>query len=835
MAVNDTLFVTVPIIALLLNLFLLLICVSAKKNKLIRAFMMLTIAFSLWTGGSAGMRAMFYPGTWFWYEVSLIGVFSTPFLLYNFLHHYTENKGSFTRTVLGVSWLLVIILSIGDVFMTSPEVTAMDGSRTFSYEMTIWAAFPLLLVLITLFLIVRLVYQAVKRQDVLAGSLRPVLIGALIMFLGVLSSALLDAKSFPIDPLSCGINALFLFYALYKKRLITFKMITSRGPLYLAAGVMTALLLAVVYPSMDRLYKQALPEYLEEQTIVIAMFVSLLTVLVYNLLRIMMSRLFARGHRLREDELRRFSLGINESLDTQQILKTFSEFIDRNIDCDVAYICAREEGGDFVTKVNTKPVAAGKLTIRGDSPLITLLEEHNQAISFHDLARTRYFRSMWDSEKELLRSHNIRFLLPITEGGRLIAVTLLADADNQTVCSPSDAILLESAAAVMSIAARNAMLYSAMQDEAHHDGLTGLPNRRHFMELARQLFEKSAKGSFTAAIISLDDFQLYNELYGSFRGDQILQDFSKMLLSALGNLGEAGRYGGKEFILALPNKDSSSVSDLVNLVRNMLKEYLKKNRNENYGFLTFSAGICSYPSSASTLEDVVHFAGIAVYAAKKKGKNRTQLYREVQTDKPEAKESREFNEQSAQTIYALAAAVDAKDHYTFNHSENVSIYASQLAEVIGLDREYVEIIGHAGLLHDIGKIGIPESILGKQGPLTEEEREIMQRHVEGSIAMIKYLPNLDYVTPVAIGHHERWDGKGYPRGLVGDENPIGARCLCIADAFDAMTTDRIYKKALSLEAALDEIKRGLGTQFDPKIGLAFIKAIEEGKIKPLRK
>ena len=835
MAVNDTLFVAIPTIALLLNLFLLLICISAKKNKLIRAFMMLAIAFSLWTGGSAGMRAMLYPGAWFWYEVSLVGIFSTPFLLYNFIHHYTENKGSFTRMVLGINWLLVIVLSLGHVFMTSPVVTSIDGSRTFTYEMTIWIVYPILLVLVTLFLIGRLVYQAVKRQDVLAGSLRPVLIGAGIMFLGVLSSAFLDAKSFPVDPLSCGINALFLFYALYKKRLITFKMITSRGPLYLAAGVMTALLLAVIYPFIDRLYERAFPEYLEEQTIVIAMFVSLLTVLVYNLLRIMMSRLFSKGHRLREDELRRFTLGINESLDTQQILKTFSDFIDRNIDCDVAYICAREENGDFVTKVNTKTVAAGKLSIRSDSPLITLLEEHGQAISFHDLARTRHYRSMWDSEKEMLRSHNIRFLLPITEGGRLIAVTLFADADNQTVCSPSDAILLESAAAVMSIAARNAMLYTAMQDEAHHDGLTGLANRRYFMVLAKQLFEKSVKSSFTVAIISLDDFQLYNELYGSHKGDRLLQDFSKMLLSVLGNTGEAARYGGKDFILAVSNKEASAVSDMINLVRGMLKEYLRKNRDEDVGFITFSAGICSYPASASTLEDVVHFADIAVYAAKKKGKNRTQLYREVQTEVGISTEVQKFNEQSAQTIYALAAAVDAKDHYTFSHSENVATYGSQLAEVIGLDQEHMEIVFQAGLLHDIGKIGIPESILGKQGPLTGEEREIMQRHVEGSIAMIKYLPNLDYVTPVAIGHHERWDGKGYPRGLVGDENPIGARCLCIADAFDAMTTDRIYKKALSLEAALDEIKRGLGTQFDPQIGLAFIKAVEEGKIEPLRK
>src|SRR5699024_5736066 len=145
-------------------------------------------------------------------------------------------------------------------------------------------------------------------------------------------------------------------------------------------------------------------------------------------------------------------------------------------------------------------------------------------------------------------------------------------------------------------------------------------------------------------------------------------------------------------------------------------------------------------------------------------------------------------------------------------------YASALAAAIPLDADHIEIVRQAGLLHDIGKIGIPEAILSKNGRLTPEEYEIMKQHVEGSIAMIKYLPSLDYVIPSAIGHHERWDGKGYPRGLVGEQNPIAARCLCIADSFDAMTSKRSYRDAMSVEDALEEIRRNLGTQFDPELG-----------------
>lgn len=184
----------------------------------------------------------------------------------------------------------------------------------------------------------------------------------------------------------------------------------------------------------------------------------------------------------------------------------------------------------------------------------------------------------------------------------------------------------------------------------------------------------------------------------------------------------------------------------------------------------------------------------------------------------------------APTIYALTAAIDAKDHYTFSHSVNVSYLSAQLACAIGLDDEHVEMIRQAGLLHDIGKISIPENILTKTESLTPEEFEIMKSHVENSIAMIRHLPSLDYVIPIAIAHHERYDGKGYPRGLSGDNIPVGGRCLAIADAFDAIISKRPYKEAISIPEALEEIERNLGKQFDPELGRTFIELVKSGTI-----
>ena len=157
-------------------------------------------------------------------------------------------------------------------------------------------------------------------------------------------------------------------------------------------------------------------------------------------------------------------------------------------------------------------------------------------------------------------------------------------------------------------------------------------------------------------------------------------------------------------------------------------------------------------------------------------------------------------------------------------------YAATLAVAAGLNDDQVRTIYAAGLLHDIGKISIPENILNKTGKLEDGEYRVMKDHVNNSIEMIRHLPEMDYLIPAVLGHHERWDGKGYPRGIAGEEIPVSARCLAIADVFDAMTTDRPYRRGLPLEYALEEIRKGAGTQFDPSLAKTFIQLIRSRSI-----
>jgi len=177
------------------------------------------------------------------------------------------------------------------------------------------------------------------------------------------------------------------------------------------------------------------------------------------------------------------------------------------------------------------------------------------------------------------------------------------------------------------------------------------------------------------------------------------------------------------------------------------------------------------------------------------------------------------------TIKALAAVIDTKDSYTHGHSQRVSEYALLGGSSLSLSHKELETLECAAILHDIGKIGIPDGILCKAGPLTGKEWEILREHSPVGANIIKDIPFLQQASKFILYHHERYDGRGYPEGLKGEDIPLGARLIAVADAFDAMTTDRWYHKAISIDNALIELGKGTGTQFCPVAVQAFVSGL----------
>lgn len=207
-----------------------------------------------------------------------------------------------------------------------------------------------------------------------------------------------------------------------------------------------------------------------------------------------------------------------------------------------------------------------------------------------------------------------------------------------------------------------------------------------------------------------------------------------------------------------------------------------------------------------------------------------QLHR-YQTNLEDAirKERKKLEKLSFETVTTIANAVDARDVYTKQHSSRVALYAKLIAQQLGWDESRCENLYNVALLHDIGKIGVPDRILNKPGRLTDEEYEIMKKHVEIGAEILGKISYIDNVMEVARYHHERYDGNGYASGLKGKEIPVEARIVNIADAFDAMTSDRIYRTKRSMDYVLDELRKGRGTQFDPDLANIFINLITEEK------
>jgi putative nucleotidyltransferase with HDIG domain len=188
---------------------------------------------------------------------------------------------------------------------------------------------------------------------------------------------------------------------------------------------------------------------------------------------------------------------------------------------------------------------------------------------------------------------------------------------------------------------------------------------------------------------------------------------------------------------------------------------------------------------------------------------------------------------SFDVLQGLVIAVDTKDRYTKRHSEDVSRYAVFLAEQLGLDAGFTTTLRTAGLLHDVGKIGIPDAVLRKPGQLTADEYEIVKQHVALGDSIVRNVDNVDLVRAGIRHHHERWDGRGYLHALAGEDIPLIARILAVADAFSAMTTTRPYRKALSVEEALRRLGDAAGSQLDERLAAAFIAGIETAADAPL--
>jgi diguanylate cyclase (GGDEF)-like protein len=372
---------------------------------------------------------------------------------------------------------------------------------------------------------------------------------------------------------------------------------------------------------------------------------------------------------------------------------------------------------------------------------------------------------------------------------------------------------------VLALRRRISQLVERLAEAASTDSLTGLKNRRGFEQCFGTEVERASRHGRPLSVIvcDLDHFKVVNDRLGHPAGDAALVRVGELMRAEVRRIDHVARTGGEEFALILPETDSAVSFRLAERLRLQIEETFARTPVP----LSMSFGVATFPEHGRSVGELVASADVALYAAKELGRNRTVLFSEEITSM--APSGAAAGDMHLSTLLALAESIDRRDSGTANHSRVVGAFAARTARELGLSSGKAARVEVAGQLHDIGKVGLPNTIMRKPAPLSEHEWEQVRRHPEVG-AEILGSGSFDDIRGWVLAHHEQLDGGGYPAGLIGDKIPLEARILAVANAFEAMTADRVYRDAISAEAACAELVRCSRTQFDPVVVEAFLRA-----------
>ncbi len=361
-------------------------------------------------------------------------------------------------------------------------------------------------------------------------------------------------------------------------------------------------------------------------------------------------------------------------------------------------------------------------------------------------------------------------------------------------------------------------------EATRRDALTGMLNHGAIVSSLATAVDRTreADDPLAIALLDIDNFRLLNDTHGHLAGDDVLLCVADILAGQ--DVAEAARYGPDEFLLIWREAGVAEAEAALIAIRERLADVAVRFGESESLPVSVSIGIAGYPAHAASVTELLAAAAVALQEAKASGGDGVRVAQRAE----ERTASRSFD-----VLQGLVIAVDTKDRYTRRHSEDVARYAVFLAQRLGLDEETLGTIRLSGLLHDIGKIGIPDTLLRKPSKLTAQEFDVFKQHVALGDSIVRDVPNLEMVRAGIRHHHERWDGHGYLEGLEGEAIPLVGRIMAVADAFSAMTTTRPYRKALPVEEALKRLGDAAGSQLQEELVATFITGIETAADAPM--
>ncbi|HEY6571515.1 MAG TPA: diguanylate cyclase [Candidatus Limnocylindrales bacterium] len=367
----------------------------------------------------------------------------------------------------------------------------------------------------------------------------------------------------------------------------------------------------------------------------------------------------------------------------------------------------------------------------------------------------------------------------------------------------------------------------ALLEATRRDPFTGMLNHGELVDLVEAAIERlrGTGEGLEIALLDIDNFRILNDTWGHAAGDDAISAVGDRLRPLAASSLAVGRYGPDEFLVAVEGPAVGTLLRTMEQVQRDLAEVRLRFGDSQDLPVTISGAIARFPDDGDSVTELFANAAVTLREAKAGGGGAVLV---TAFDVDATVLSGSFD-----VFQGLILAVDAKDRYTKRHSEDVARYAMFIATKSGLGAEELDTLRLAGLLHDVGKVGIPDQILRKPGKLTDAEFDIVKQHVALGDAILRDLPDLDTIRAGVRHHHERWDGRGYLHALAGEDIPLFARILAVADTFSAMTTSRPYRKALDLREARMRLEDAAGSQLDERLVKAFLDGIESDANPPL--
>lgn len=824
----------IPLLALIINSILLLLLGLAKKDRHINVLMIFLLSMILWAASSIFMKMQLDPGVLFWNRVMVSAITFVPYFAYIFVSLFTNQISKFGMILWGGIIIIITTLNAAGVMVTSAEMVPIvrDGIThyEFKYALGTWSIFGFGSIFILLSICMDKMRKAFAKDDIQRLRLRPVLVGLFVLYLGMILNVIPAIGKYPVDFAAGIIASSVLFYSIYKNNLVELKLVVTRTVVTTIVFSAMFVVIAFVTGEFLNLFRGINTRFNDQMFVLLT---TLATIVVFMpIIQFVHKKIddyFYRKVNLQNELIKQFTLTVSNNLDldniTNHLLNVAHELSGNNR----IYVFLNDQSiKSYVHHASYQRLDKVTFDIRHTHPFVRWFLKNDETIFDEHVQNHPFFKTMWDKEQQDLLMMRFQAAFPLKYDNDLIGMLLIGHGGT-FILNEDEEKMIATLCATASIAINNASMFLKFQEEAIKDSLTGLYNHRYFIDKMEDFCDEKDNEPLSLLMINVDMFAMFNDIYGNQAGDRALIKIAEAIQFVCGSMGILIRYGGDMFAILLDQTDTYFAYEMAEKIRMRVENMSMAAGDEVARHLTISIGLSVCPMLAKDDKQLIEQANKALDLAKKSGRNKTIIFdpKTASEDMPQVMQSEEMN---MATIYALTAAIDAKDHYTFGHSQRVAKYASAIAQKAGASPEEVNTIRQAALLHDVGKIGIPEHILTKYSKLEDHEYETMKMHVDMSITIIKYLPSFSHVIPAVLGHHERWDGKGYPRQVAGENIAFGARCIGIADAFDAITSNRHYKTLLSVDYALEEIERNAGTQFDPRLAKIFVDLVRSGEL-----